>query len=458
MSEQINILTNTEQIQTIQATQTTEQNEANIFSKRFLDFIDKIYDEKFFNSLSIEELKHYHSEALELQQQYKNLELIVKKDANSLYGTSASIYYSLVDFEVAGDITGTGEYYAKLVDKKINEFFVNWGENELKIIQEFYPNVVRLKKFSEYVPDTKNDVCTYGDTDSRYINLGLIYSFLIGTDELGFEEIGKLPPNNKEGNHELGEFAIFLMKNFINDIIKNNIEEDLNFRNGNIGYLRMAHEVTTRRCVFQAKKKYVLATCWKDGKHLDKIKLKVLGVELKQGGLNERMKKIIEKLVTKYLVEDFSQEELRIECIKLIAYIRKRAEKSFIYRISSVSGLKEIHKNDNGIYVSTKNHIQIKMALYWFNFIESNNMNQIYQRPFEGQKMNFYYGMDGKVVAVPDDVDIDSVKGLPEPDWNLMLGQILVKNLLKYISNQKEFKPKDIENFLLGIEELQFGK
>lgn len=433
------------------------QEEINIFSKRFIDFMGRIESEEYFLSLSIAELKQLKSEALELQQQYKNLELIVKKDANSLYGTSASIYYSLVDFEVAGDITGTGEYYAKLVDKNINWLFRDWGENELKIIQEFYPNVVKLRKFTEYVPDTVNDVCTYGDTDSRYINLGMIYSFMIVKDEYGYDEISGIPPNTKEGNEELSNFAVFLMQNFINDIIKTCIETDLEFRNGNVGYLKMAHEVTTRRCVFQAKKKYVLATCWKDGKLLDKIKLKVLGVELKQGGLNERMKKIIETLVTKFLVEDASHEHLRIECIKLIAYIKKRAEKSLIYRISSVSGLKEITQNEQGVYICNKTHIQMKMALFWYNFIESNNMNQIYQRPFEGQKMNFYYDTSGKVVAVPDDVDIDTVKGLPEPDWNLMLGQILVKSLLKYISNQKTFKPNDIENFLLGIKTLNFG-
>ena len=40
----------------------------------------------------------------------KNLELIVKRDANSLYGTSASIYFSLGDFDVAEDITISGKH------------------------------------------------------------------------------------------------------------------------------------------------------------------------------------------------------------------------------------------------------------------------------------------------------------------------------------------------------------
>jgi hypothetical protein len=193
---------------------------------------------------------------------------------------------------------------------------------------------------------------------------------------------------------------------------------------------------------------------------LDKPKLKVLGVELKQGGLNSRIKRIIEQLVINFLLKDYTVEKLREECIKLMTYIRKRAEKSFIYKISSVSGLKDIYQDETGVYKSTKSHIQMKMALFWYNFIEQNNLQDQYQRPFEGQKMNFYYGANNVgVVAVPDDVDIDSVKGLPEPDWNLMLRQILIKNILKYITDLKvkELTEKEIDNFLLGAKKLNFA-
>ena len=52
---------------------------------------------------------------------------------------------------------------------------------------------------------------------------------------------------------------------------------------------------------------------------------------------------------------------------------------------------KNIYKNENGIYVSSKNHIQMKIALFWYNFIEKNNLQQDYAFPFEGQKMCYYY-------------------------------------------------------------------
>jgi hypothetical protein len=44
------------------------------------------------------------------------------------------------------------------------------------------------------------------------------------------------------------------------------------------------------------------------------------------------MKKILLKLVEKFLIEDYTIDELRIETLKLISYIKQRKEKDFIKR------------------------------------------------------------------------------------------------------------------------------
>lgn len=433
-------------------TKNTQNND--VFSLRYFDLKEKIQDVNYINSLNVEEIKKLLSEAEEVRQIYKNLELIVKQDANSLYGTSASIYFSLGDFDVAEDITVSGKHSGIIVDIAINMFFVNWGEKELEIIKQFYPQVTRLRKFTEYKPDTENDLLVYGDTDSRYGDLGKIYSLLLVKDEYDYEDPMKIPENTPEGNHEIGEFAIFLMDNFINKIISDTLNADIVERGAKPGYLKMAHEVTTRKCVFQQKKKYIMATIWKDGKHLKEINLVYKGVELKKGELNKRIKKIIKLLVEKFLLHNFTKDEIRIEILKLIKYIKARAEKDFIFKNTSVSGLKSIYKNEEGIYVAPKNHIQMQIALFWYNFIEQNNLTQDYNVPFEGQKMAYYYGINGKVVGVPDDVDINKVPNLPEPDWMRMLKQILVKTMLKYISENKTISDKDVDNFLINVREI----
>ena len=420
----------------------------NEFSKRFLNLEKQISDDSLLNSLSIEELNNLLLEAKEAEKEYGNLELIVKRDANSLYGTTGSEYFSLGDYDSAEDITQTGKYYAVLVDIAINNFFVNWDENELKIIQQFYPECKSLRKFTEYQKDTENDLCVYGDTDSRYIDLEKIYK-LIGID---FDE------NTIEGNKELSKFGVFLMENFIDNIIKTTIDNDIKYRNATNGRLKMAHEITTRRSILQKKKKYVMNAVWKDGKFLSKNKIIYKGVEIKKGEINKNMKKIIQILLEKFIEEKSDESQIRIELIKLIKHIKKQNNKAYIYKISSVSGLNNIYKDENGVYKSDKNHIQMQIALFWYNFITQNNYLDLYKFPFEKQKMYFYYAEDpikGKyVVGVPDDVDINSVKGLPEPNWKLMLNEILIKPILRYIKKYDKIDDKIIDNFLLDIKEI----
>ena len=423
-----------------------------------MDFSEKYHQIKRISenlsTLSNEELLNFYSDANAAKSEYENFQLVVKRNSNSLYGVSASIFYSLVDFDVAEDITMTGKHFAVIVDKAINKFFVNWGEKELEIIREFYPNTIRLRKFTEYKPDTKNDLCVYGDTDSRYIDLEKIYSLII-YDDNGVERGMKVPKDDKE----LADFGVFMSTRFINEIIKKTIDSDCEYRNAKKGYLKMNHEITTRRCVFRKKKQYIMTAIWKDGKLLSKPKLVFKGVELKKGGTSPRAKKILGKLIDKYLLEGYTNDMLRDECLKLIKYIKARKEKDFIYSISSVSGLKEIKKDTDGIYKSDKNHIQMQIALSWMNFITKNDMTENYQLPFEGQKMNYYYCDESsgyKVIGVPDDVNINLVKGLPEPNWNRMINDTILKPLLRYIYEKEEIDEIDVEHFLLGIKPLVF--
>jgi hypothetical protein len=222
--------------------------------------------------------------------------------------------------------------------------------------------------------------------------------------------------------------------------------------------LKMAHEITTRRSILQKKKKYVMNAVWKDGKFLSKNKIIYKGVEIKKGEINKNMKKIIQILLEKFIEEKSDESQIRIELIKLIKHIKKQNNKAYIYKISSVSGLNNIYKDENGVYKSDKNHIQMQIALFWYNFITQNNYLDLYKFPFEKQKMYFYYAEDpikGKyVVGVPDDVDINSVKGLPEPNWKLMLNEILIKPILRYIKKYDKIDDKIIDNFLLDIKEI----
>ena len=414
-------------------------NTEEIFGQKYYELKNKI-NSLDLTELSLDELEKLRSDAILTQTIYRNFELVVKKDANSLYGSSGNPYFSLCNYKVASDITTSGKHFGIIVDRAINEFFKNWNINDWQIIKEFYNDLdfSKCRQFTEYQPDTINDLCVYGDTDSRYIDIDLIYQL-----------IGKpLPPNTPEGNKELADFSVFLADKFLNKIIEETIDADLEYRNAHKGYMKMTHEVTTRNSIFQAKKRYIMNLIYKDGKLLTESKLKYTGVEIKKGETSKRIKQIIEVLIKKYLINDIPVDSLKKEIWNLIKYIKNRREKSLIYRISSVSNLNLI-KFDSVAdkYICDKTHIQMQLALYWYNYVHKNqHTNNQYKLPFEGQKMNFYYDMNGVVVAVPDDVDIDSVPNLPEPNWNLMLKQVLVKPILKYVLDNDKVTDTDIDN------------
>lgn len=383
--------------------------------------------------------------------EYEMLQNTVKVNGNSLYGSFGNEYFQLMDIDIAEDITTIGRHFAIIVDRAINTMLKNWGDKELEIMRKFYPNLKSLRKFEEYEPDSKNDVCIYGDTDSRYIDLELVYSLLI--DENGNKM--EVPKDDKE----LIDFSIFFDDNFLKSIIKDTIDKDLTYRNGRKGFLKMSHEVTTRNCRFIKSKKYIMASIWDNGIYLEKPKLKYKGVEIKRGETSPQMKKIIEKLIYKYLGEDLQINDIRNECLKLMSYIKNLKKKSIISRYTSVSGVNQIKKDDNGIWQSDKNHIQMQIVRNWLNFIEENDLTHLYNKPFEGQKMMYYKTMPGnkyKVIGVPDDVDIDNVPGLPEPNWNSMIVQQLIKPLLKTIDDRDNIDDKDCKIFLSGINKLKF--
>lgn len=430
----------------------------------------------------------YHSCDL-VKTQYKNLQLVVKRNANSLYGVSASQYFSLFDVDIAEDITTTAKHFAIVVDLAINDFFANWGEQELQVLKEFSDRIVSIRKFTEYKADTIHDVCIYGDTDSRYIDVEQICNLITWRYDDGPRTM-EVPEDDKE----LIDFVNFIVDRFINKVIKESLDAECDYRNARKGYLRMAHEVTGRKSVFLKKKKYVITKIWEDGKTLNSPKIKYQGVEIKKGSQSGKSKKILKKLLDNYLLKNYGVEQLRQDVLKLIKVIKAKKDKEYIYLVSRVSynasDLKEVDLSENNItselqdyaaeehfdniffenpsvsnekkgsskmITSDKNHIQMQILLSWTNFINERNLTQIYRPAFNGQKMNYYYTTDKKykVIGVPDDVDINSVEGLPEPDWNRMLIAVLIKPLLRYILEKPEISDNDCELFLLGAQQFK---
>lgn len=402
--------------------------------------------------MSEQELIALLHEADEIESEYNNFQLVVKANCNSIYGSSGSRFFSLYSPRTAEDITRTGKHFTVLIDRAINNYFKTWNTDptNLEKIQAIYPEVVRLRNFEEYVPDTANDLCCYGDTDSRYIRIDLIYQLLILSD-------GKCKPI-PDDDKDFTDFVCFLDNEYFSKIIKSTIAQDCSERNATSGFMKMAHEVTARKSAFIKKKKYIMNVVWSDGKLFDHSKLKFRGIELKKGSMSDNAKKLLEKLVVKFIQKNATADEIRKDCIKIMQFIRAKKDKELIYQLSTVSGLSDIRLENTAsgstMYVSDRTHIQIQIALSWMNFIRANHLEGEYQPPFEGQKMQYYYcnpSSGYKVIGIPDNIDISTVKNLPEPDWNRMAIVNIVKPLCRYILEKSDVSDSDVENFLIGL-------
>lgn len=423
----------------------------------FLDNYNRLKSEtQDLSTFSDEELEEILRVAKLREKEYDNLQLVIKRNCNSLYGSTASEYFDFCDTDIGEDITTISRHFAILVDIAINKFLTKWADDDksLQIIREFYPDTVSLKNLY-YVRDTVNDVCVYGDTDSRYIDVNKIMSLLISPNGPR-----QLPPQTPEGNKELADFASFFDEKFLNAIIKKAIDDDLEYRNGNKGHLKMAHEVTTRKSVLLSKKMYIMPLIWKDGVYFsENPKLKYMGVSLKRGETTPELKKIIEKLVRKYLVDGLTIQEISKECRKIKSYIIKNNKKKIVCRSTSVSGVKEMTytvENGKKIWSIPKNHLQAQLVVNWANFLEENNLQDDYRLAFEKQKMYYYktLGSDFNVIGVPDDVDIDKIPNMPPINWHEMINSQFLKPLMKCLfeyPDKYEITESDCNDFLIGL-------
>lgn len=397
------------------------------------------------DSRTPEEIKLLLTTAKSTLVEYKSLQNTIKTDANSLYGSFGNKYFILRDYDIATDITMTAKHYACLADRGINQFFTQWSNEEnLRKIKKLYPDVTELRNFTEYTADTPNDLCVYGDTDSRFIDIEMLYSLLIVN--------GKRMELPKD-RYEIINFSLFMDKNFLSKVIAEVLEEDINFRNANPGHLKMGHEVTTLKCIFQKKKKYVCSLIWEDGKTMTKHKFKTRGVELRRGESSNKCKDVINKLIDKYLYNVRNEKEIRQDLQKVLNHISKIKDIEYIYGVTSVNGLSEIKKDKDGVWTSDKKHLQMQIARNWLNIIDENKLHGLYKPMFEGQKVKYYKTKEGSkyaVVGIPDDVDFtkELMQYLPEPDWRLNAIDRIIKPVLRYMYDNDKLTVDNCMNLL----------
>jgi DNA polymerase elongation subunit (family B) len=409
------------------------------------------------SSLTDDELIQLYKDAEIIRTEYDNLQLVAKCNCNSLYGVMAYSHFSMRDCDNAEDITQTGVHLTKLVDYKLNNYFETWADDDSIVTKindsNVFPKIIKINNL-QYVKNSTTDICVYGDTDSRYIDIEQIFNLLI--------TFGNKPHVITDDNEQLTREILWFVDQIIMPVVERTIAEECEYRNVKGDRLfKMAHEIIARRSIFLKKKRYVMTVIWKDGKLFKEPKFKYTGVEIKRGAMSPLAKKLLKKLLDNLLIKGHDKDTLRKDLLNICNHIKTKKDKNYIYLVTSVTWDDTQLHFENGKYSSTKNHIQMQILVNWGNFInelKANNPEYGHLKlAFSGQKVNYYYTQNSpyKVIGLPDDIDFDDVPNLPEPDWNLMLFHVLIRPFLKYLSDTDiEITEKYAQNYMSGVRAL----
>lgn len=396
-----------------------DEHKDNVFLERFFDIRDRVNSTDL-TKLSDNELQILFDEIAAQKTFYDGLQLTVKQLANSIYGACGSEYFRFYNPEVAGDITTEGKMFMFVVDQVINEYFKSW-ENDPTIEDEL--NAAFPGKNIKITNTPKNhDLCVYGDTDSRYVDMGTI-----------MKHANYKPKTPKEAC----DFVVWLDENRLAKLIADGLHDDIVNRNGTEGYMIMELETIGGKGIYLVKKKYIMSLFWKDGKLVaDQGKLKATGVEINQGSTSQFVKKSIKAILNRLLTPGFKMTDI----YRIGVQIVDRAKSAPIDELLKSSGISDYNKwvesdREELIYKPTKTtpSPMVRAAAEYNHFLATHGLMSEFPK-YIGGKIHWYYAKSkAGVFGVPDGVSVADLPGAPEMDYDVQVDKLIIGPIKRYL-------------------------
>ncbi|MFW6311623.1 MAG: DNA polymerase domain-containing protein, partial [Nanoarchaeota archaeon] len=311
-------------------------------------FLPKIFQHDFDFRLHLKKLlKETDDEAYFMQ--LKRLEQNIKIRLNSGYGY-------------------TGNKYSRYCDvDNIAESIVTFGRIEIQTIS-YYISKYIYKKWGKLYDKEKikfENISTYNDTDSTYLNINPIVQDIISKNKTDWENMDLHDFTRKY----ILPITDVELQNVINKILK----RIYTCCNGYVDYFGMKREVVADKCVFVGAKHYAMRKLFDGGKQISKEKeLKVNGLEIIKsttpGILRDRMMKFVSFI----LDEDF--KSLRKEMREVKNDLLNKFGIDEIAKNTSISVSIDEYMDDYGHpKKGTPQHI--KASINYNNYVESNNIS-----------------------------------------------------------------------------------
>ena len=229
----------------------------------------------------------------------------------------------------------------------------------------------------------------------------LIHNSNYVTFDYVFESIG-INPEDVDSRQAV-DFIVYFMKTRLDPIYAKVLDNLINGRNGQ-NTMVFELEAVGGFGIFVARKKYVYAKLWQDGKYIgDQNKLKVTGIELKQRSAPKEIKAIMTGFVNTIFIK-----KGKIEADLFFSICKSVKDKLMEFPVPQLAKATKLNKYDEYVIedypkvkLKSKTGISIQGAANYNNLIKSNNLQSKYPLLKNGMGIKLFYDSLGRAFAYP---------------------------------------------------------
>jgi DNA polymerase elongation subunit (family B) len=321
------------------------------------------------HNCSIDELKQEIKRLEDVKEEYNGKQHSIKIFINSVYGATASIYFTGYNVFVAEAITLQGQDLIFFANEILDDYFLNKWHTDTETHKAL--GVTNVKK----VTTPRNTIVVYNDTDSTYMT---------------FQPV--LDSCDYEGDPK--EFILKMKEIKLDKYFKEKFDEyGKKFNTKNIQNFEL--EKIAYNGLMMAKKKYILDTAWADpGIHFNKLeKLSFTGVEIVQSSTPKFVRKVLKELVN-YLFENGKELDYADAVRKLKEYKAQfvMQEPDDIAKGVSIGDYEKYVLNDRKeIVLGDKCPINVRSASVYNHALFNSRWKNKYNLIKTGDKIKYYY-------------------------------------------------------------------
>lgn len=362
------------------------------------------------HNCSIEELKEEIKRLEDIKEEYNGKQHSIKIFINSVYGATASIYFTGYNVFVAEAITLQGQDLIFFANEILDDYFLNKWHLDTETHREL--GITNVKQ----VTTPRNTIVVYNDTDSTYMTFQPV---LDSCDYQG---------DPKEFILKLKEVKLdkYFQEKFDEYAKKFNTKNIQNFELEKIAYSGL----------MMAKKKYILDTAWADpGIHFDKLqKLSFTGVEIVQSSTPKFVRKVLKELVN-YLFDHGKELDYSDAVKKLKEYKAQfiMQEPDDISKGVSIGDYEKYVLNDRKeIVLGDKCPINVRSASVYNHILFNSKWKNKYNLIKTGDKIKFYYAKSEFEVFgfMPGNYPYEFA---PEIDYDRQFEKVIIEPFNRFI-------------------------